>query len=116
MRGQVKNNIRSQFAAAPSQHNNIQKILMNSSGFGAASAASISSLNIPALSHSHLSQITPGGAELNILSSCTPNNNGNIYQGQGKLAIVKGQFQFSSILFQVFFQKILMDSCNYIQR
>lgn len=68
---------------------------MNNSGYGTTSAASISSLNIPALSHSHmnghLSQITPGGAELNILSSCTPSNNGNIYQSQGgKLAIVKG--------------------------
>lgn len=87
----MKNNIRSQFATTPTQHNNIQKILMNNS-YGTTSPTT---LNIPSLTatnmNAHLSQITPGGAELNILSACPPNGNGNIFQNQGKLAIVKGE-------------------------
>lgn len=92
VRNRMKNNVRSQYAAAPTHSNNIQKILMNNGGYGTTT-----SLNIPALAQSnlngHLSQITPGGAELNILSSCSPNGNGNIFQNQsGKLSIVKGDF------------------------
>lgn len=92
----MKNNIRSHYATAPTHHNNIQKILMNNS-FGTTSPTTINSLNIPSLTatsmNAHLSQITPGGAELNILSSRPTNGNGNIFQNQGKLAIVKGEWK-----------------------
>lgn len=93
MKGHPKNNIRSQFTNHM-PHSGLQKLLINNNGLASSSPGSLSSMNIPSINqHGHngnIKQITPGGAELNILPSSSTGGNSSIYQNQGKLAIVKG--------------------------
>lgn len=107
MKGHQKSNaIRSQFTNQMPP-GNLQKLLINNNGIATSSPGT---LNIPTLNQHGLNgikQITPGGAELNILpsSSVSTSGNGGIFQNQGKsLAIVKGNNKFLFfVVNQVFF-------------
>lgn len=93
MKGHQKSNIRSQFTNQMPA-GNLQKLLINNNGIATSSPGT---LNIPPLNqhglNGNIKQITPGGAELNILPSGSTSGNSSIFQSQGKsLAIVKGNF------------------------